>query len=257
MNRTRRGFPLRSSALLFLLSACASVPLGPSGEKTARIFLSDLVKNSEKRSAVSGNLFVTTELGGRSVTMPAVLLVEFPDHLRLELQDPMGGIVALLVLNGPRAWLYMRDRPEIFTGPADKLPLSLFPTSSVEELVRVFLARPYAERLNKAALSDGKAVFREGGLLETLLWDGRVAEPEEWRRSRAGKGGLSALYEDYEFKAGLRYPTMIKLAGADSEGNQRRITLAWKDWDPSVPEEKKLFQIPQQETFGRKIKALP
>ncbi|MFX6334777.1 hypothetical protein ABTF54_19125, partial [Acinetobacter baumannii] len=84
-------------------------------------FVDDLVRNVEKRSAVSGNLLATTDLDGHSVTTPAVLLVEYPDKVRLELQDPVGGILALLVVNGPKCWLYVHNRPEIFMGPVDRL----------------------------------------------------------------------------------------------------------------------------------------
>ena len=72
-----------------------------------------------------------------------------------------------------------------------------------------------------------------------------------------GYAASAAFYEDYEFKSGLHYPTKIRLIGPGPDGKESQILLAWKDWEPSVPAEKKLFQIPQQQTFGRKIKALP
>jgi outer membrane lipoprotein-sorting protein len=221
----------------------------------------DLVHNSEKRVAVSGNLMVTTEVNGKSVSTPAVLLAEFPDKLRLELQDPVGGILGLLVVNGDRCWLYLHDKPEIFTGPVDRLPFGLFPHVSGEELVRIFLARPYAEHLRNSGLQADRAVFQKNELSETVLWSDSPAEPKEWRSSRTGQGEFVATYEDYEFKAGARYPTRLKLAVKDAEKNERDLTLAWKDWEGSVPQSdskgKKLFEIPQQNTFGRKIKALP
>lgn len=189
------------------------------------------------------------------------MLAEFPDKLRLEIQDPVGGILGLLVLNGDRAWLYLHDRPEIYTGPAERLPLGLFPRMKPEELVRIFLARPYAEHLRHSDLANDRATYHSGDLLETVLWSDSLAEPGEWRQARVGKGGSSALYEDYAFHAGVRYPTKIKLAVKDAQDNERDLTLVWKDWEASVPQSdpkgKKLFQIPQQETFGRKIKALP
>ncbi|MGZ3654581.1 MAG: hypothetical protein ACXVB9_16195 [Bdellovibrionota bacterium] len=238
-----------------MLAACASAPVSPS---VSRDFLAEIAKNTEKRGAVSGNLLVTGEFEGKSVTTPAVLLVEYPDKLRLELQDPVGGILVLLVLNGDRCWLYQRDRDVIYTGAASRLPFGMIPHLSPQELVRVFLARPDADHLSRSApLGEGKAQYRSGDLLETILWDSSLAEPSEWRISHAGKGGSSALYENYEFKSGLRYPTKIRLAASAPGGVQREIALAWKDWEPSVPKEKKLFQIPQQESFGRKIKALP
>ena len=239
-----------------MLSVCATTP-AKSGETLAQLqqSLGELIRNSEKRNAVSGNLLITTELDGHSVTAPAVLLAEFPDTLRLEIQDPVGGILVLLVLNGERFWLYQNNRPEILTGPVRKLPPTFLPVPA-QELVRIVLARPVEDRLRRSALSEGKAVFRSESLLESVLWSGGSPEVEEWRQSPPGKGGASALYQDYEFKKELRYPTKIRLAGRLSERAEREALLVWKDWEPSVPKEKKLFQIPQQETFGRKIKEL-
>jgi hypothetical protein len=214
----------------------------PSTKPVPPGFVDDLIRNSEKRDAVSGNLLVTTELEGKSVTAPAVLLAAFPDRLRLELQDPVGGVLALLVLNGDRFWFYAHDRAEILTGPVRDLPPGLLPRLSAGDIVRFFLARPYADRLRRARLESGMAEFQG----ETVRWDGNLAEPSAW-----SVGDASATYEDYEFRSGLRYPTRIRLAGGS-----RAVTLAWKDWEPSVPGEKKLFQIPQHETFGRKIKEL-
>lgn len=235
-----------------MLAGCASTATKPSPAG----FLDELIRNSEKRAAVSGTVMVTTDLDGKSVSLPGVLLAEFPDHLRLELQDPVGGILVLLVLNGDRFSLYRHDRAEVLNGPLAKLPAGLLPHISAGDVVRVFLARPNVEHVRRSERQDHQAVFRDGARLETLLWDGDFAEPSEWRQSVAGQGGTSALYENYEFKSGLRYPTKIRLAGAGRDGQKREILLAWKDWEPSVPTAKKLFQIPQQENFGRKIKEL-
>jgi len=221
------------------------------------LFVDELIQNSEKRAAISGNLLLTTTLSGRSVTTPAVLLVAFPDKLRLEIQDPMGGILGLLVLSGEKAWLYLQDKPEIYTGPFERLPFGLFPRVSPEELVRIFLARPYAEHLRHSDLANDSASYHAGDLSELVLWNPSLAEPGEWRQARLGQGGSNVVYEDYSFHAGLRYPTKVKLAVKDAQNNERDLTLVWKDWDATVPKEKKLFQIPQQETYGRKIKALP
>jgi hypothetical protein len=215
-----------------------------------------LEKNSVKREAVSGELLVSSEVDGRLATAPAVLLAEFPDKLRLELQDPVGGLLVLLVMNGDRFWLFERERSEILTGPVKKIPFPLLPRGSAEDLVRLVLARPYVERLRRGELAGGKVVFREPPLVETVAWD-RTHEPTLWAREVAGKKQMSAQYEDYTFQSGLRFPAKLILSGWGSDGKERRATLVWKEWQASVPREKKLFLIPQQQTFGRKIKVLP
>jgi hypothetical protein len=216
-------------------------------------FVAELAKNGAKRDAVSGNLLFTLKDKGKDVTFPAVLLVAFPDKLRLELQDPVGGILVLLVLEGDRFWVYQRDRAEILTGPLKSLPASLQISSF--DAIREFLARPDGDHLARSELRAGEAVFRgPNGVVETVRWTDGFAEPSEWATRHAGRES-SARYEDYEFKEGVRYPTKIRLAGSDSAGKHEAL-LVWKDWAPGVPKEKKLFQIPQQETFGRKIKVL-
>jgi hypothetical protein len=199
---------------------------------------------------------VTTSIGGKSVTAPAVLLAEFPDRMRLEVQDPIGGIQLLLVLNGKDFWLYRNNVPEILTGPVSKLPAGLLPNLSAGVVVRMFLARPFGDRLRKSELTDGSASFHEGSRLDTVLWEDKLPEPTAWLESAEGRGGAGARYEDYEFRSGLRYPTKIRLEEFGPEGEKREVLLAWKDWDASVPTEQKLFQIPQQENFGRKIKRI-
>ncbi len=251
-----RGIPFSFFPLFFIATSCASVGVH-SGEGLAA-----LTRNTEKRSAVSGNLLITSDLKGRSVTAPAVLMVEWPNKLRLELQDPVGGLLTLLVMNDESFWLYESSRAELLTGPVKKLPFGLIPHLSATDLVRIFLARPQLERFRRGAPSGGvesgpgRALFTEQGLRETLTWS-ESAEPLEWSRTLSDQISESAFYEDYEAKSGLRYPTKIRLVVPGPEGGERRILLAWRDWDPSVPQRKNLFQIPQQQTFGRKIKVLP
>jgi hypothetical protein len=227
----------------------------------SRAFLDQLIANSEKRAAVSGNLLVTTEVKGKSVTTPAVLLVKYPDQLRLELQDPVGGILALLVLNEGKFWFYRHDGKEILTGPLSAAPAGLLPAIDLPSIPRLFLARPDELALKKGMALDGKVTFHYdvGPMdLEEVSWKGDLAEPSEWKRITGDKEKITLLaqYDDYEFKSGVRYPTKIRLTKQLSGFDPQSALLAWKDWEPSVPESKKLFQIPQPETFGRKIKVL-
>lgn len=207
---------------------------------------------------MSGTLLLTTELDGSSVSTPAVILVEWPDKVRLELQDPVGGMLALLVLNGDRFWLYQSERPELLTGPVKKLPFGMIPKVSAEELVRLLLARPYPDRMRQGKIGSGQSVFRDQRLRETVRWNEDDSEPSEWRQAAsAANNVVNAIYEDYAFQSGLHYPTKIRLETTGPDGKEKHILLVWKDWEANVPKEKKLFQIPQQQTFGRKIKALP
>lgn len=246
---------VRLRSLSFILSlglaACTSLP----AKESRFAELNALEKNVAKRMAVSGNLLITSELNGQSVTVPAVMIVAYPDKFRLEVQDPVGGLLALVVVNGDRFWLYERERPEILTGPLEKIPFPLLPKGNAEELVRVFLARPPMNRLRRGEVQQGRAIFREQPLVETISWDGN-SEPLSWSQVVGGKPQSSAIYDDYEFRDGLRFPTKLRLDGVGADGKRRHALLIWKDWELSVPIREKLFQIPQPQAFGRKIKAL-
>jgi len=218
--------------------------------------ISALEKNSSQRQAISGNLLITSEHNGSSVTLPAVLLAQYPDKFRLELQDPVGGLIALVVVNGDRFWLYQKERKEINTGPVKKIPFPLLPRSSAEDLVRIFLAKPYIDRIIRSEISDDRSIFEAANSRETVAWASNH-EPILWTLEKKGKKQSSAIYEDYEMKSGIRFPTKLKISGVGEDGRYRSALLVWKDWDASVPSEQKLFQIPQPQTFGRKIKVLP
>ena len=200
----------------------------------------EMLKNGEKRTAISGELLLTTELEGKSVTIPAVLLASWPDKFRLELQDPVGGMLALVVVNGERFWLFEKERKENLTGPLSRIPFPLLPKGGAEDLLRLFLARPDLGRGRKG---------------DTVEWDETLKEPLAWRRAEGGRKS-AAIYEDYEFRDGARYPTKLRLSGPTADGKSREVVLVWKDWQASVPDVQKLFQIPQQQTFGRPTKAL-
>lgn len=218
-----------------------------------------LEKNAAKRTAVSGTLLLTSELSGKSVTVPAVLLAQWPDKFRLEVQDPVGGLIALVVVNGGSYWLYEREKAEILTGSVKNIPFPLIPKASSEDLVRYFLARPYMDRVRRGELGDSRSVLREQAVRETVEWD-NGPEPILWQRLSGDRILHKVEYENYEAKEGLRFPAKMRLTGASGDGRLRQVLLIWKDWQvsvPSIPKMQMLFQIPQKQTFGRKIKVLP
>ncbi|HEY8278871.1 MAG TPA: hypothetical protein VIH99_04565 [Bdellovibrionota bacterium] len=203
------------------------------------------------------------------MTVPVILMAEWPDKFRFELQDPLGGTLALLVLNGEQFWLYQRERPEVLTGHILKLQFSPFPFSAAKDAAGIVLAHPPFEIDRSISpvhpeveLTEGRAVAHLNTIRQTATWDGDFqltgyALTIEGT-SLDGRVINEAKYEDYEFKSGSHFPTKMRVSGGSAVvGKKQEATIVWKDWELSVPNEKKLFQIPQQQTFGRKIKALP
>jgi outer membrane lipoprotein-sorting protein len=240
------GSLLLASSLV--LGSCATIPKNADPKDS----LLRLQRNCELRKAISGTAFFTSKVNGKSVSAPAVILAKWPDRLRIELQDPAGGLLGLMVFAEGKFWFYQHDRPEILTGSIRSFPSEHMAGVSATDLVRVFLARPPFEKVPVDAVRNGEANFHLGPFAETIRWDEKTLQPLQWVEVKGDGSSSLAEFGDYEFRQGAHYPRLFSL-----KQGERQSIVSWREWEPSVPEEKKLFQIPQQQTFGRKIKALP
>lgn len=252
MRKFKRSIP--SVVLLLSLSFFISCASTPTSKKD---LLKELSENSEKRTAVSGTVFLTSALSGKSETAPGVLLVQWPDKLRLEVQDPVGSVLALLVVSGSKFWLYRSTHPQVLTGSIENLPSDLKLPFASEDLVRIFLARPDWEEWKAATKEEEQFILKIPGGEERLRWDRRASEVVEWSQKKSGHPLSKVQYEDYAAKDGALYPEKIRLSRTLDSGKEESILLVWREMETGVPSEKKLFQIEQQPSFGRKIKILP
>lgn len=203
---------------------------------------------------MSGTIRITQTVEGKSVTIPGVLLVSWPGSLRLELQDPVGSVLALLLVERDRFWLYQQNRKENLTGPIAKLPTGLSLPFVAEDLVRVVLGRPDLEKFKAVASEGNRAELVKGQ--EALSWSESRFLVEEWMKKIPGAPSSRANYEEYSSKAGALYPTKLRLTSGVGEKSERSALVVWVDWEPKVYD-KKTFQIPPSRDFGRKTKALP
>lgn len=199
---------------------------------------------------------MTQTRNGKSITVPGVLLVGWPDRLRLEVQDPVGSLLALLVVNGDRFWLYQQDRKENLTGPLQLLPRGAFPQISHEEILRLFLAKPDLEPFKDARVTDSTATTTVAKVRQSLTWARKGAELTAWKFDFPDGASASVEYEDYSFRSGAHYPTKIRFSRNEGD-RENAVQILWNEWESLVPKEKKLFQIPQEQQFGRPTKALP
>lgn len=214
-------------------------------------------KNSNQRSDASGTGSITWISKDKNVAAPAVLLVSWPDKLRLEIQDPIGGVLALLVINGENFWWYASDQKEILTGKAGKMKEAVGIPFEAQDLVRAFLGRPGVEKWADAKLLGNSAKLETPLWEEELQWSDRLNEPTLWRRVFKTGARVQVLFEDYNVRFGASYPSKVRIESLQKDRRDLTISWVWNDWQPRVPSEKKLFQIPQEQVFGRKIKALP
>ncbi len=207
---------------------------------------------------MSGTIYLTQTQGEKSLRAPGVLLLRWPDQLRLEVQDPLGSTQVLLIMDGGRFWLYQQNRKENLTGPVAKLlAVPEIPNLPFgKNLAGYFLGRLEWERWQKAQVEGNGATLSLGEGAESLEWD-ESHQLSKWSRLAPKPGAAYSLqYQEFEFRAGTLYPTKIRWQSEGGNKPGQTVSVSWEDWQPSVPE-KNLFQIPPAQDFGRKTKALP
>lgn len=213
--------------------------------------------NAEKRSVISGSGFFSWKDKQTNIAAPGVLLVSWPDRLRLEVQDPIGGTQALLVVNGESFWWYSAQEKEIFTGRVARLQQALGFSFMAQDLVQAFLARSDFS-LNWMGDDCSYCVQAvEKGLRQRLYWSDRLNEVVEWEKNFSGRRRGVVSWEDFMLRLGVSFPRKTRLDSYVNGELEQSISWVWNEWQPSLVNDKNLFEIPQKERFGRKIKILP
>lgn len=215
-----------------------------------------LQKSVEARREASGSGSISWISKEKNIAAPAVLLVSWPDRLRLEIQDPLGGVLALLILNGDQFWWYASDQKEILSGKAAKMREAMNLPFGSQDLIRAFLGRPDVAKWKGAAIGNSARLTGPDSE-EYLAWSDRLNEPTEWRQVFSSGQKIHVSFEDYLIGFGASYPSKVRMESWRKDRRELTISWVWKDWQPQVSDEKKFFQIPQEQHFGRPIKALP
>lgn len=180
-------------------------------------------------TSVSGEALFTTEYEGSTVTLPMVILAQWPDQLRLEVQDPVGGTLALLILQGDKFWLYDQSAKQNYMGRLSSHRTGILPTWTKTLFVQALLARPAKDYGSK------------------LEWDS-AGYLKQWK---VDVDGGSVRYDDFKVEGSAAFAKRVRF-----QKSTKNYLLQWKDWRfRSI--EKKFFQIPPADDFGRKTKALP
>ncbi|NUM88795.1 MAG: hypothetical protein HUU37_06305 [Bdellovibrionales bacterium] len=203
----------------FLFTACATVssrPGEPPRGKTAE----------SARSQFSGSGFLSWKAKDRNVAAPGALVVRHPDQLRLELNDPVGGTLALLVLDGGRFFWFSQDDPVNTSGDVRMLQRLIPIPIEGRELVGALLARH---------LGDPSEMVTEirGGLIQ-----------------------VKVEYEDYGMREGVSVPKVTRITLFRQGRPQSRLTWTWSEVRPQIPERENLFLIPVGKVFGKRTNPL-
>jgi hypothetical protein len=235
--------------LIFVFSSCANLP-PIRGERSASFgFSKDWREEAGKRKVRSGTVFFEAKReGSQPIRAPGILIVQWPDSIRLELEDPIGGVQALFLSQGGRFWWYRADAPSIVTGPVASLPETLGLATSPAELVAAFLARPTPSGNGSGLWQQTSRGFWESG--KDLLEE-EAGQPLTWTR----KGEWKVTFSHWEAQGGLRWPKRTHIA--DLRPGEREWQVEWREWEGELPPSKNPFLFPSEGTFGRPIKVLP
>lgn len=163
----------------------------------------------------------------KSIAAPAVLLVEYPSKLRLEVMDPVGGIQALLIFNQKEFWWEDRQAKKAWTGIA------------TESNLKKFLALPVDPVLFVMGIGGQTFAFQDFDFNENLN------EVDRWK----AKPNIQIYYDDYAVRFGKQYPKSVRFLVGDGP-EQKVLTWEWDDWRPELPPGNKSFQIPTAAARG-------
>jgi hypothetical protein len=193
------------------LASCASMSTGtPSPEI-----------HIPKRDQIAGNGSISIVSPHDNIAAAAVLAVQSPDRVRLEIQDPVGNTLGLLIIHGERffwqregrAWIGRLSHPKV----AQILP---FAFRRGEDLVAALLAQP----LNNTVKD----------------WDRQKGEPLSAEFAGLHGRAVQIEWEDYQFKKTAEVPRLVRMIFSADE----RVVWRWADWESQLPRgSEKIFDL--------------
>lgn len=211
--------------------------------------LARLTAVAAQRERASGTGAVSWKTARRSIAATGVLVLDWPRALRLEVQDPLGGMVAFLILREGEFWSYTEEQGMAVTGDLDDkrarevLPLPL----TTRDYLRVLLAKP---PLDEVEAEYGKRpntlTFENEERSDFLEWDTVSDQPRLWRMLRKDKTGsyIEAVYSDYVVKAGIPYPSKVRITLVEGGREKLRLSWQWNDLETYIPKISDVFEIP-------------
>lgn len=233
-----------------ILHGCASTPkavIGPGKD----LSLQRLVTAGKKRTKASGAGSVVWKSKARNIGARGVLILDWPSRLRLEVQDPLGGMVAFLVIAEDEFWSYREEAGIAWRGSigaSESKRLLPIPMSG-EDYLRVLLARPPVEAAQVKYVSNQSnsaqltyAEFPER--VDYLEWDLANEEPVRWILEWKDTRKVEVFYSDYRPVAGTRFPGKISILYSVGDIERLQLIWRWSDLEAYLPKVGDLFTIP-------------
>lgn len=208
--------------LVLLCSACASQPLGNSNahkEKNIRAL----------RQAVLADGNIAWNSAQKKMAAAVSMAAAWPNSLRLEIQDPFGGRIALLLIHGENFWWESQEDSRAYTGTLRSKELKqILPWPVLEvPLVAILLLRS----------GEGAQVG----------WNERFQEPSYWQINSSWR----VNYNDYQISSGQYFPAEMRILAKSEE-----LIFRWQDWQTKADLPQKIFQIPPPDSIASRYRRL-
>ena len=205
-------------------------------EKALQILRENL--SQRKNFAANGSITVVNK--AKNSSAGALFFVENPGILRMEVQDPLGAVHALLILNQDQFWWFDSHKNKAWTGDTRKarLPLPL----NAEDFISLMLAQPEINE-NIIKLIPGEVEYRSNrNRIEKIHWN-RDFEPEDWEFLIDANRTVKVQYPEYMHSNGRRLPAVV-IAEIMLNG-ELEYKFSWRarEFSP-FQKNKNLFQIP-------------
>jgi outer membrane lipoprotein-sorting protein len=225
------------AALALAAAACPRGGVSPDLAADPAALLQEVKARQAQVRSVQGTARVRIDAPGMKGTVTELVAAEKPARVRLETLDFFGNPAAVLVADGDRFGFYDARSRTYYRGDATAenvsrfLPVVLPP----EELVTILCgsAPLLPGRALEAVPRDGRVqlVVGAGEVGQQLVVGERLAiESSRVRRAAADPAAQAAFYdldlEDFRPRAGVRFPTQVRLDAASANA---RLRLAWKD----------------------------
>ena len=176
-------------------------------------------------------------------------MIDWPDRMRMEVQDPLGGMVALLVLNGDDFWTYNEEEGVAWIGDMTQpkvnrvLPLPL----NSEQYLRILLARPKLEEAEVKYTKEPNSAwlgYPGKSRRDFLRWDPTNEQPMLWRIEFGKWYYIEVKYSDYKDRAGVPYPTKIQIRYVKQDRTRLILVWRWQELRTFLPRISDVFEIP-------------
>lgn len=189
-----------------------------------------------------------------NIAAQGVLIIEGPERMRLEIQDPVGGTQALLILNGERFFWFMAEAAHNWAGPVAKLHKVATVSLSGEQLVRVLLGSPNLSGF--VSKSEGEWE-KETEVAKEHIFANSSGELGVWNIAKKNTAWtMHASYENYAVRSGVSVPYLTQIELLESNKLKSRFVWKWNDFRFEGATNDALLRIPSGAFLGKPTKVL-